>query len=47
MTLNLDEETEIKVKDINSEIVCLERKIRELKRDRQRILESESEDCGQ
>ena len=43
MTPTLDEETEVRVKDINSEIVCLERKIRELKRDRQRVLEAQED----
>lgn len=37
---DLDEETEIKVKDINSKIVSLEHEIRGLKRDRRRILDS-------
>ena len=42
MSQQLDEETEIKIREINTQIICHERKIKELKDDRERILERAS-----
>lgn len=40
MSQELDEETEIKVREINSEIISLERRIKELKDEREMILDT-------